>query len=126
MHNQPLFTPTQAFPPEEVPHVVPEHILNDHSVRIYTVRSIDNRIAFQARRLPDPRDVKQVKVGDIVKVEGQYFGEFVDITPEVPESKSVITSESKKSKKQKAQKEVVNKEEELAKAVELLKALMNK
>lgn len=93
--------------------IIPTHIANDNSIRVYERRTISDRVSFQFTRAPHSDDRPEANL---------WYGQWVDTTEEqyAKEQKG-----HKSYKLSQAEREEEKRAQELAKAEELLRLLRN-
>lgn len=98
--------------------IIPTHIANDNSIRVYERRTISDRVSFQFTRAPHCDDRPEANL---------WYGQWVDTTEEqyAKEQKSLQASRARTAcKLSQAEREEEQRAQELAKAEELLRLLM--
>lgn len=105
--------------------LIPEEIMHDPSVIVYTIKDeATNSIVFQARREATPQDNFAIYDNHYNLVEkAHFYGKWTNTTAEAQALERKMKAAKSSGKTSKISKPVINENEELLKALELLNKL---
>lgn len=105
--------------------LIPEEIMNDPSVVVYTIKDeATNSIVFQAHREATPQDNFAIYDNHYNLVEkAHFYGKWTNTTAEAQELERKMKAAKSSGKTSKISKPIINDNEELLKALELLNKL---